>query len=298
MSCSGGQVDAAFISNGFDNWKKALEKGRGFRKHNDSQSHAFAEKAYQNFIQAKSVDTQLSEEREREVSRRQETIRRNRLTLQRIFNVVRFIDRLSLPFRGHDEKQQSLNRGVFLELISYLADNGDAILVNHLSDTAANATYLGPCSQNDMIAIVGAEIQREVVRRVTAATQFSIMMDETTDVSHKEQVAIYVRYLREDGVDCVITESLLALVDTAATTGEALASLLLSTLEKHQLNVQNVVGQGYDGGSNMRGAAKGVQARVKQVNPLALFTHCFAHNLNRVLVNAVCVRRTQLLWHS
>ena len=97
-----------------------------------------------------------------------------------------------------------------------------------------------------------------------------------------------MRYLREDSVDCVIAESLLALVDTAATTGEALASLLLNTLEKHQLNIQNVVGQGYDGGSNMRGAAKGVQARVKQVNPMALFTHCFAHNLNRVLVNAVC----------
>jgi len=114
------------------------------------------------------------------------------------------------------------------------------------------------------------------------------MMDETSDVSHKEQVAIYVRYLREDGVDCVITESLLALVDTAATTREALASLLLNTLVKHQLDVQHVVGQGYDGGSNMRGAAKGVQARVKQVNPMTVFAHCFAHNLNRVLVNAVC----------
>ena len=86
----------------------------------------------------------------------------------------------------------------------------------------------------------------------------------------------------------MITESLLALVDTGATTGEALASLLLNTLEKDQLDVQHVVGQGYDGGSNMRDAAKGVQARVKQVNPMALFTHCFAHNLNRVLVNAVC----------
>ena len=91
--------------------------------------------------------------------------------------------------------QQSLITGVFLELVSYVADNGDAILANHLSDTAANATYLGPCSQNDMIAIVGAEIQHEVVRRVTAATQFSIMMDETSDVSHKEQDAIYASYL-------------------------------------------------------------------------------------------------------
>ena len=52
------------------------------------------------FLQAKAVDTQLSEEKEREVSRRQEAVSRNRQILQRIFNVVRFIARLSLPFRG------------------------------------------------------------------------------------------------------------------------------------------------------------------------------------------------------
>jgi len=38
---------------------------------------------------------------------------------------------------------------------------------------------------------------------------------------------------------------LLALVDTAATTGEALAKLLVDTMERHDLNVQHVVGQGY-----------------------------------------------------
>jgi len=63
----------------------------------------------------------------------------------------------------------------------------------------------------------------------------------------------------------------------------------LDTLTEHNLHVNNVVGQGYDGGRNMRGASKGVQARIKALNPTALFTHCFAvHNLNRALVNAAC----------
>jgi len=45
----------------------------------------------------------------------------------------------------------------------------------------------------------------------------------------------------------------------------------LDSLHKHDLSVHNVVGQGYDGGSNMRGAAKDVQARIKQLNPAAMF---------------------------
>ena len=52
-SSSGGQVDAAFISGGFNCWKKALEKGRGFLKHIDSQSHAFTARAYRSFMLAK-----------------------------------------------------------------------------------------------------------------------------------------------------------------------------------------------------------------------------------------------------
>ena len=70
--------------------------------------------------------------------------------------------------------------------------------------------------------------------------------------------------------------------------GEALAGVLLDSLQKHDLSVHNVVGQGYDGGSNMRGAAKGVQERIRQLSPAAMFVHCHAHNLNRALVNAAC----------
>ena len=83
-------------------------------------------------------------------------------------------------------------------------------------------------------------------------------------------------------------ERLLAMIDTASTTGETLTNVLLTCLTKHGLRIEDIVGQGYDGGSNMRGAHKGVQARIKQINPVALFTHCFAHNLNRALVNAAC----------
>ena len=85
-----------------------------------------------------------------------------------------------------------------------------------------------------------------------------------------------------------VEERLLGVIDTADTTGEALSTLLVDCLTTHDLSVKDIVGQGYDGGSNMRGASKGVQARILKLNPVALFTHCFAHNLNRALVNAAC----------
>ena len=42
-------------------------------------------------------------------------------------------------------------------------------------------------------------------------------------------------------------------------------------------------GQGYDGARNMSGKCRGVQARVKELYPLAMYTHCCNHVLNLVI---------------
>ena len=81
----------------------------------------------------------------------------------------------------------SLNRGIFLEFVSSLAENGDHILVNYLQEASSNATYLSPRIQNEMIEIVGHEIQLEIVRRVKKSGVFAVLMDETTDVLYKNR---------------------------------------------------------------------------------------------------------------
>jgi cobalamin-dependent methionine synthase I len=45
-------------------------------------------------------------------------------------------------------------------------------------------------------------------------------------------------------------------------------------------------GQGYDGASNMSGLYRGVQARIRQQYPEAVYTHCKAHCLNLAIVHA------------
>lgn len=45
-------------------------------------------------------------------------------------------------------------------------------------------------------------------------------------------------------------------------------------------------GQGYDGAANMAGKYRGVQARIREVVPGAVYTHCKAHNLNLSIIHA------------
>ncbi|XP_060555075.1 zinc finger MYM-type protein 1-like [Ruditapes philippinarum] len=45
-------------------------------------------------------------------------------------------------------------------------------------------------------------------------------------------------------------------------------------------------GQGYDGAANMSGAYKGVQARIRERIPDAVYSHCKAHCLNLTIVHS------------
>ena len=50
------------------------------------------------------------------------------------------------------------------------------------------------------------------------------------------------------------------------------------------LSMSNLRGQGYDGASNMRGEFRGLQRLILAENPYAHYIHCFAHQLQLVVV--------------
>jgi Domain of unknown function (DUF4371) len=107
-----------------------------------------------------------------------------------------------------------------------------------------------------------------------------VIMDETTDNSTKLQVAVSVRYTNTSGKP---EEHLVAMIESPSSTGEELSKLLLETLQLLHLNTDQLVGQGYDGGSNMRGDINGVQSRIRAKCPQALYTWCWSHSLQLVM---------------
>ena len=58
---------------------------------------------------------------------------------------------------------------------------------------------------------------------------------------------------------------------------------ILKCMETNGLMLSKLRGQGYDGATNMNGVYSGVQARFQEKQPLAIYVHCMAHNLNLAL---------------
>ena len=87
---------------------------------------------------------------------------------------------------------------------------------------------------------------------------------------------------RNDAKHC-IREEFIHFQAATNLTGEGLAGSIVTNLEGNSLNLCNRVGQGYDGASAMSGCVNGVQTRIREKAPLAIYFHCASHVLNLVL---------------
>jgi len=89
------------------------------------------------------------------------------------------------------------------------------------------------------------------------------------------------RFVNDEGK---VMERLLGLQHIGSCTAAALKEALVKILNSHKLPISRLRGQGYDGASNMRGEFNGVQKLIRDENPYAFYVHCFAHQLQLVVV--------------
>ena len=67
---------------------------------------------------------------------------------------------------------------------------------------------------------------------------------------------------------------------------ETIYSTIVDCLKQKNLQVQKIVGMGFDGANTFSGSRNGVQARVKKLAPHALCVHCHSHMLQLACVQA------------
>ncbi|CAH2295748.1 zinc finger MYM-type 1-like [Pelobates cultripes] len=75
-------------------------------------------------------------------------------------------------------------------------------------------------------------------------------------------------------------ESFLGFFPVAEKTAAELTENILQHLEEDGLDISVCCGQGYDNAATMAGIHSGVQAKIKEINPKALFMPCANHSLN------------------
>jgi len=96
----------------------------------------------------------------------------------------------NLPLRGHREKVGKMNSGVFLGLAD-LIGRYSPVMAAHLQRSIENprsVNYLSHSIQNEFVNILGSTVRQEIIKSIEKAKYFSILLDCTPDISHKEQM--------------------------------------------------------------------------------------------------------------
>ena len=144
-------------------------------------------------------------------------------------------------------------------------------------DWLLKKNYMSPQIQNEMIEVLALGVLREISQNIQDAVMYTIMADETADVSNKGQVVVCIRWV--DG-EMQAHEEFIGITTLERTTAEDIVNVLSETLEKMHLRLADCRGQCYDGASTMSGNVSGVSTRIKTFNAKCLITHCYGHVLN------------------
>jgi hypothetical protein len=214
------------------------------------------------------------------VRKHNELVDSNRATLKLIIDVMVMIGISEKGYRGHDEKADSVNKGLYLEMLELMAKyNAD---LHKFLDEASVWKCTSKTFQNDMLQSIHAVCIAEIQKELDSVTMVAVEADESPDVSHKEQLVIVFRYL----FDGEIRERFIGFVDCSADrTAAAISQLVIDQLAKFNVT-DKIVAQTYDGAAVMSSELNGVCAKVQTVSPMAQFWHCAAHRFNLVLKQA------------
>lgn len=210
-----------------------------------------------------------------------------RSILERVVSTVKFLSVRSLPFFGSDEKLNSSHNGNFLGIMELISQY-DPFLSQHLKQYgnlgSGHVNYISSFTVREFIDIMANKVLNNIIENVKQVEYFGLIVDSTPDITHTDQLSVVLRYVNDTGEPI---ERFMTFHSIDGHTAEYLSSSIVDLFKNWNLNIKKCVGQSFDNASNMAGKYTGVQARIKNISPMADFVPCAAHSLNLVGVNSI-----------
>jgi hypothetical protein len=268
-----------FVSTGFKNWKRALERDSGFKKHEVSMEHKNCHLKWINYskIRANAETSVMSQVNEAHRA----LVEENKAYMTIVIDILIYTATQNIAQRGNRENLESSNRGNFLELLDLFAKHNLVVKKKIVEEVSRNAKYTSAQVQNEILFICSKMILDKISDEIRRASCFALMCDETKDISKTEQISVVIRYY----LDGTIYERFIGFRAAKNLDAKSLLSYIKELLNQCGVDMQKCIAQNYDGASVMSGRVKGVQKLFRDEVPRAIYVHCYNHRLNLITVD-------------
>nr|XP_009760499.1 PREDICTED: uncharacterized protein LOC104212839 [Nicotiana sylvestris] len=217
-------VGGAFTKDGFRGWNKGVERFKAHVGEVNNIHHKCFNRMLDLKSQRQSIQSSFDKQSEKVKSD-------YRMRLNASIDVARFLLISGFPFRGHDESEESEYKGGFPKLLEWHGDRRPDV----------GRVILRHALQNDMMICIQKEIVEACAKETTKAIiedlddyYFAILVDESKDDSHKEQMVLILRYVNKSGM---AIERFLGIVHVLLFTNE-----LNKALQKKDQDIVNAMG--------------------------------------------------------
>eukprot|EP00731_Ephydatia_muelleri_P030129 Em0021g652a len=139
-----------------------------------------------------------------------------------------------------------------------------------------NATYTSKRIVAELLQCLSSVIESEKLDNLKCSPFFSLMTDESTDISVLKQLVIVAKYILPSGK---IETSFLHIGDIADGTAETIEGAIVAFMETNGLDINKLRSFGSDGCAVMVGRVSGVASRLKVRQPRLVSVHCINHRL-------------------
>lgn len=118
------------------------------------------------------------------------------------------------------------------------------------------------------------DIEQELILRLQLCDEYSLQLDETTDVANLSVLLVFVRYYYNGSIeeDMLLCKSL-----ETNTTGEMIFKCIDDFMESRGIRWEKCVDVCSDGAKSMIGPVKGAVTRIKNVSKTCTSSHCVLH---------------------
>ena len=153
---------------------------------------------------------------------------------------------------------------MFEGVITLQIETSDIKLKYHRENCPRNATYESYATVVDLVESIGKILESNLMSSFKASPYFSLMADESTDISSKEELSVCARWLHKRKQE----EHFLRIVQAKETTAEAITGYLCAFFEYKSI----------DGTNTISGQRSGVQKRLQLHYPVLFM--CIAAFIN------------------